>query len=444
MQYDQKFCEVSVLGAAGKMGSGILLLTAVEMTDLALKPENKGKTFLINAIDVSKPGLLGLYDYIKAQVVKIAEKKTVMLRKVYENEPDLQENEEIINRYVDEVMKRIHFSTRVEAAYDSGLVFEAAVEDADLKVKLLSQIRQNSTINPWFLTNTSSVPIRELNEKAGLKGNIISFHFYNPPAVQKQVELVTPEGTNPDLVDFALTFGKNIGKKIVRANDFAGFIGNGFFMPEVVFAIDMVHSLSGKLPLPQAIFAVNKIVQQFLLRPMGIFQLIDYVGIDVCQKIMLVMNARLENAGLHSDFIDLLMAQGVKGGQNSDGSQKPGFFRYQKGQPQEVYNPDTRDYISADSIKAEVDHYLGPLPASHQPWKSVIGLKNRQDFLQPYFAELKAMDTQGATLARNYLQKTKEIGKNLVRSGVASSFEDVNTVMTVGFFHAFGPVNEYV
>jgi 3-hydroxyacyl-CoA dehydrogenase len=444
MQYDQKFREVSVLGAAGKMGSGIILLTAVEMTDLALKPENKGLPFLIHAIDVSKPGLLGLYDYIKTQVVKIAEKKTVLLRKVYANEAELRENEEIIDRYVDDVMKRIHFSTRLEAAYESELVFEAAIEDADLKVKMLSQIRENSSTNPWFLTNTSSVPIRELNEKAGLNGNIISFHFYNPPAVQKLVELVTPKGTNPELIDFAFAFGEKIGRRIVQANDFAGFIGNGFFMPEVVFAIEMVHSLSGKLPMPQAIYAVNKVVQQFLLRPMGIFQLIDYVGIDVCQKIMLVMNSRLENAGLHSDFIDLLMAQDVKGGQNSDGSQKPGFFKYQKGQPQEVYNPSTKEYISVDSIKNEVDQYLGSLPVSYQPWKSVIGLKNRQEFLNPYFAELKAMDTQGAVLARKYLEKTKEIGKNLVRSGVANSYEDVNTAMTVGFFHAFGPVNEFV
>jgi 3-hydroxyacyl-CoA dehydrogenase len=54
MNYDERLQNVSVLGAAGKMGSGILLLTAVEMADLSLKPENKGKTFCLNAIDVSQ------------------------------------------------------------------------------------------------------------------------------------------------------------------------------------------------------------------------------------------------------------------------------------------------------------------------------------------------------------------------------------------------------
>ena len=36
MNYDERLKHVSVLGAAGKMGSGILLLTAVEMADISL------------------------------------------------------------------------------------------------------------------------------------------------------------------------------------------------------------------------------------------------------------------------------------------------------------------------------------------------------------------------------------------------------------------------
>ena len=96
MNYEDKLQNVSVLGAAGKMGSGILLLTAVEMADLQLKPENKSKTFALNAIDVSPAALSGLFLYLKAQVRKIAEKKMVALREVYKDRADLIENGEII------------------------------------------------------------------------------------------------------------------------------------------------------------------------------------------------------------------------------------------------------------------------------------------------------------------------------------------------------------
>jgi len=60
MTYEERLQHVSVLGAAGKMGSGILLLTAVEMADLGLMPANKGKTFVLNAIDVSDEALAGV------------------------------------------------------------------------------------------------------------------------------------------------------------------------------------------------------------------------------------------------------------------------------------------------------------------------------------------------------------------------------------------------
>ena len=97
MTYEERLQHVTVLGAAGKMGSGILLLTAVEMADLGLKPENKGKSFVLNAVDVSDEALAGLMRNMKTQVSKMAEKKAVQLRKVYADRKDLIENSEIID-----------------------------------------------------------------------------------------------------------------------------------------------------------------------------------------------------------------------------------------------------------------------------------------------------------------------------------------------------------
>ena len=92
MNYEERLENVSVLGAAGKMGSGILLLTAVEMADLSLQPGNKNKTFVLNAIDVSNEGLAGLMRYLREQVRKVAEKKAVQLKKTYADRDDLIEN----------------------------------------------------------------------------------------------------------------------------------------------------------------------------------------------------------------------------------------------------------------------------------------------------------------------------------------------------------------
>jgi hypothetical protein len=53
------------------------------------------------------------------------------------------------------------------------------------------------------------------------------------------------------------------------------------------------------------------------------------------------------------------------------------------------------------------------------------------------------MDTRGAKLAVDYGQRSNAIGRNLVADNVAHNEADVNTVLLTGFFHAFGPVNNY-
>ena len=118
--------------------------------------------------------------------------------------------------------------------------------------------------------------INELDKKANLKGRIIGFHFYNPPAIQKLVELIVAENTDADLVNFANLYAKNIGKIIVPSRDIAGFIGNGHFMRDALYAINEVEKLSQSLSLPEAIFAINRVSQDFQIRPMGMFQLIDF------------------------------------------------------------------------------------------------------------------------------------------------------------------------
>jgi len=444
MNYRDRLSNVTVLGAAGKMGSGILLLTAVEMADLKLSKENIGREFVLNAVDVSDKGLTGIMEYLRIQVRKIAEKKRVFLRKVYEERKDLIENFEIIDQYIADVMCIVRPTTRIEASFDSTLVFEAVNENPELKVKLFKLIDENSNIKPWFFTNTSSVPIHLLNEKAALEGRIIGFHFYNPPAVQKLVELISSSGTLPQLKEFALTYARKLKKIVVESNDFAGFIGNGHFMRDALYGIKQSEKISKEIGFPASVYAVNRVSQELLVRPMGIFQLIDYVGIDVCSFIMEVMDPYLKDETLHSELLDKMIETGVKGGQNPDGSQKNGFLKYERGRPVGVFNIEKKEYVALEDLENAVSDYLGALPESVPAWKSVIRSSGKEKILQAYFESLTGLDSRGAKLGVDYLVSSDEIGNQLVNSGVAKSIDDVNTVMLTGFFHAYGPVNEYV
>jgi 3-hydroxyacyl-CoA dehydrogenase len=443
MTYEERLQHVTVLGAAGKMGSGILLLTAVEMADLSLKPENKGKPFVLNAMDVSDESLSGVIGYLRTQVQKVAEKKAVALRKVYADRKDLIENYDIIEQYIFDVLSVVRPTTRIEAAYDSTMVFEAIKEDPGLKVEIFSKIRMNNLKNPWFFTNTSSIPITELDEKAELGGRIIGFHFYNPPAVQKLVEVIKSKHTLKEVEDFALTYAKNLRKVVVPSNDCAGFIGNGHFMRDIIHAASVVEKLTAEFSFVEAVYTMNKISQESLVRPMGIFQLIDYVGVDVCSYIMSVMKPYVKDEEIHSPVLDKFLSSGIKGGQFADGSQKNGILKYEKGKPVAVFDPVKNDYTAIVEFQAGVDAKLGALPTP-PAWKSVVGNALKDRILKTYFTELNSKTSLGAELAKAYHIKSCAIGKKLVTSGVAFSENDVNTVLLTGFFHAYGPINNYL
>ncbi len=442
MEYINRLKNVAVLGSAGKMGSGILLLTAVEMAHQKLKKENQNETFSLHAIDVSDKALEGLIGYVRSQVTKIAEKSIVKLRQTYADDPSVIENSDVIEKFVNDVVAIIKPTTRIESAYDAGLVFEAVNENPDLKVKLIKQIDQHSNNTPWFFTNTSSVPIRTLNEKAGLEGRIIGFHFYNPPAVQKLVELIPADETRDEIHEFAKAYAKALKKVVVPSNDIAGFIGNGHFMRDALHGISQAEKLFEEKGMARAVYIINKVTQDYLVRPMGIFQLIDYVGIDVVRYILQVMNPYF-NENLHSRLLDRLYEKGIKGGQNANGSQKDGFLKYEKGQPVAAYDEPKETYVPFDSFAKEEDQHLGVLPQEWTPWKKIIRSSDKETLLSKYFHALKKQDTYGSKLAVDYGKKSRDIARQLVKQNVAHNDADVNTVLTTGFFHAYGPINKY-
>ncbi len=444
MNYDERLSNISILGAAGKMGSGILLLTAVEMADLSFKKENKDYTFILNAVDVSDKALAGLLEYVRVQALKIAEKKIQFLRKIYSENRNLVNNSEIITDYIYRVLAIIRPTTLIESTYNSHVIFEAVNENPDLKIKLIKQIDENSNVNPWFFTNTSSVPISYLDETGDLEGRIIGFHFYNPPAVQKLVELINGKNTLPELNNFALEYAKKLRKFIVTSNDVAGFIGNGHFMRDVLLGIELLNQLTPEHGFPEAVYIVNKVSQDFMIRPMGIFQLVDYVGIDVCKYIMEVMNPYFDDESLHSNLLDQLFERGVKGGQNSDGSQKDGFMKYEKGRITEIYDFYNNEYVSYKSISDKMESIIGNLPAEHLPWKEIIKHNDREKILGAYFKNLTSTNNLGSQVAKKYMLGTRNIGLKLVEQNVAKSEKDVNDVMLSGFFHSYGPINNFL
>lgn len=445
MDLDSRLTHVAVIGAAGKMGSGITLLMAQEMARLTLLPENKGKLFRLEAIDLDPKALRGLQDYIHSQAVKAAEKNAISLRAAYADRKDLVENSEIIEDFIRRVESMVWPSTDLQAAKGARIVFEAIVEKVPVKVAVFKQLREACDPDAFFFTNTSSVPIGLLDKEVGLGGRIMGVHFYNPPPVQKLVETIRGATTRDDVAQTAAEIGKRLRKTLIPSADVAGFIGNGHFIRDGHHAIAEAEKLADKHGWPSAVWMMNRVSQDWLLRPMGIFQLIDYVGVDVFQFIESVMDHYLDEK-LTNATINKMMELKAAGGQRPDGSQKPGFFEYERGKITGVYDPEKCAYLPLDpqGWTGAADKALGDLPQPFRPWKALLSAPDKDSALASHFKALAEMKILGAELAQAYHQCSREIGKGLVSRGVAAKPEDVNGVLTSGFYHLYGPINDYL
>jgi hypothetical protein len=198
--------------------------------------------------------------------------------------------------------------------------------------------------------------------------------------------------------------------------------------------------------LPGGLYIINKISQDLLVRPMGIFQLIDYVGVDVFQSISETIDHYIQGEDLKDDLLKKMYDKKILGGQKSDGSQKDGFLKYDRNRPVGVYDIDKGEYKLFDpqGWSGELDKKLGEYPVGFYAWRNLVADPKKADKLKTFFQNLKSSNTLGAKLALAYLKNSKEIGEKLVKIGVAKTAEDVNNVLLNGFYHLYGPINDYI
>jgi 3-hydroxyacyl-CoA dehydrogenase len=428
---------IAVIGAAGKMGSGIALLLLQEMT-LCRIAETNPQNYYLTLIDADSEKLDGLRKYLQTQLQKWAEKNIITLRKTVEHIPSLISNREIIEAFLANSMEIAHFASGLEAAKHSLLIFEAIVENIESKVKLFSTLKGLSLSTPYFFSNTSSIPISDMNEKASLGGRIIGFHLYNPPAIQKLIEIIPLENGDPFLRKLAIRIAEKLNKEVILSRDVAGFIGNGYFLREISYACQIAKELEPQHGLVQSLYIVNRVTQDFLLRPMGIFQLVDYVGLDVVANISIIMNQFLKYPISPGELFKPLFDSGKIGGQNSDGSQKTGLFQYESNQIRSIYDPKAHSYCLLETAawKKKCDAWLGNPPGDFS-WKSLSKDPQNKNKISAYFDLLSQESTPGALLALKFIHHLHQICLNLVRDGIASSIEDVNIVLEKGFYHLY-------
>lgn len=283
--------RVGVLGG-GLMGAGISHVTA-----------SKAKV-PVRIKDVSNDGVLNALNYNYKLFDKQRQRRIL-------SKAQLQSK-----------MSQLSGGTDFTSYSQIDVVIEAVFEDLNLKQQMVADIEQNAKDSTIFATNTSSLPIYQIAEKAARPENIIGLHYFSPVEKMPLVEVIPHQSTSEETVATVVALARKQGKTPIVVKDCAGFYVNRILAP-------YMNEAAQVLMAGEPIEKLDTALLDFGF-PVGPITLLDEVGVDIGAKIMPILVKELGPRFQGPDVFDVLLNDNRKGRKSGRG-----FYTY-KGKKKEV------------------------------------------------------------------------------------------------------------
>ncbi|MGH9683210.1 MAG: 3-hydroxyacyl-CoA dehydrogenase family protein [Candidatus Acidiferrales bacterium] len=167
-----------------------------------------------------------------------------------------------------------------EACREADLVIEAVPEEMEIKLELFTIFDKFAKPQAILASNTSSLSITEMAAITFRPHDCVGMHFFNPVPKMKLLEIVRALETSDATVEACAEVGRRMGKEVVIARESPGFITsriNAMIGNEAFYMLqEGIASASD----------IDKALKLGLNHPMGPFELVDLVGLDVRLNIL--------------------------------------------------------------------------------------------------------------------------------------------------------------
>jgi 3-hydroxybutyryl-CoA dehydrogenase len=191
----------------------------------------------------------------------------------------------------DEIVGRCSGTAEVADLADCDVVIEAVAEHLDVKQALFRELDEVCKPETLLATTTSSLPVIECAMATGRPERVLGIHFFNPARVMKLVEIVTTVRTEDAALAQARAFTEKVGKHGVLCGDRAGFIVNALLFPYLNDAVKMLEEGYA------TVTDIDKAMKLGASHPMGPFELMDVIGLDVTLEICKALHAEFREPG---------------------------------------------------------------------------------------------------------------------------------------------------
>jgi 3-hydroxybutyryl-CoA dehydrogenase len=191
----------------------------------------------------------------------------------------------------DAIRARVTGSSSLDSLAQADLVVEAVVEEISVKSALFENLDEICKPGAILATTTSSLPVVELAAATSRPQDVVGLHFFNPAPVMRLVEVVRTVSTSATTVATAVDVTLRAGRHPVVCGDRAGFIVNALLFPYLNDAIGMLEANYASAD------DIDVAMKKGCAYPMGPFELLDVVGLDVSLAIQQTLYREFREPG---------------------------------------------------------------------------------------------------------------------------------------------------
>ena len=219
------------------------------------------------------------------------------------------------SRERDAQLARILPTVELSGVARADLALEAVVEDLNVKRRVFAEIEVRIGPDAVLATNTSSLSVDALAQGLARPERLCGLHFFNPVHRMPLVEVVKGSRTSERTLLTAVALVRRLGKTPVVVGDAPGFVVNRILMP---YLREAMHLLDDGF----SVGAIDRAMRGFGM-PMGPFEVLDEVGLDVAQKVAGVLGRAFPERVAPAVLLDKVVAAGRLGKKNG-----VGFYRH--------------------------------------------------------------------------------------------------------------------
>ncbi|HKZ26084.1 MAG TPA: 3-hydroxyacyl-CoA dehydrogenase family protein [Acidimicrobiia bacterium] len=224
----------------------------------------------------------------------------------------------------DAALDRLSLAHDFERLADCDIVIESISEDLHAKQELFRGLGECVPQETVYVTNTSTLSVTAISAGAVRPDRLVGMHFCNPAPLMHLIEVVDGMLTSATTHALALELARALGKTAVEVKDTPGFIVNRLLIPfENACIRELEHGAA-------TVEDIDRAVRFGLGYPMGPFQLLDTVGLDVHRAVSLSMFEQLRDPVFAPPpLVDQMIAVGHLGRKTGRGFyqyDEPGMF----------------------------------------------------------------------------------------------------------------------